>query len=337
MDKDIKVANIILRPDWYVRERCVTPERAFCNRRDFLKRLGLASGGLLAATLVGCNKFEPFALPSNTQAPNPVVDPVTSATGYPAPRNPEFNPKWRLTDRNVAATYNNFYEFSPSKDPFRHVGNFVTSPWPVEITGLVEKPMTVDAMELTELFGLEERIYRFRCVEAWAMIVPWTGFPLRRLIEKVAPKPEAKFVRFETFNRPEQAPGMGRTPSYPWPYHEGLRLDEAMNPLTLLATGIYGRPLPKQHGAPVRLVVPWKYGYKSIKSIVKVDFVAAQPSTFWETLAPAEYPFESNVNPKVPHPHWSQATERVIDTGDRVRTQLYNGYGSYVAGLYSHL
>ena len=165
------------------------------------------------------------------------------------------------------------------------------------------------------------------------MIVPWTGFPLSKLIEKVKPKAEARFLRFVTFLRPEQASGQ-RDQSYPWPYTEGLRLDEAMNPLTLVATGIYGKPLPKQHGAPIRIVVPWKYGYKSIKSIVKIEFVAAQPSTLWESLAPHEYPFESNVNPAVPHPRWSQATERMIDTGIRVRTQPYNGYGNYVAKLY---
>ena len=180
---------------------------------------------------------------------------------------------------------------------------------------------------------LEERVYRFRCVEAWAMIVPWTGFPLSKLLELVKPTAEAKFVRFETFYRPTQAPGFADT-NYPWPYTEGLRLEEAMNPLALLATGIYGKPLPKQHGAPIRLVVPWKYGYKSIKSIVKIDLVAKQPATLWETLLPSEYPFESNVDPAVPHPRWSQATERLIDSGDRVRTQPYNGYGSYVAKLY---
>jgi len=214
-------------------------------------------------------------------------------------------------------------------------GDFETAPWPIEITGLVEKPLTLDATELFELFPLEERVYRFRCVEAWAMIVPWTGFPLSKLIEKVAPRREAKFLRFETFNRPAQAPGMRSLHNYPWPYFEGLRLDEAMNPLTLAVNGVYGKPLPKQHGAPWRIVVPWKYGYKSIKSIVKIEFVAEQPKTFWETLGPDEYPFESNVNPKVPHPRWSQATERMIDTGDRVKTQLYNGYGEYVAKLYS--
>ena len=165
------------------------------------------------------------------------------------------------------------------------------------------------------------------------MIVPWTGFPLHKLIEKVSPTPEARFVRFQTFYRPTQAPGMMDT-NYPWPYTEGLRLDEAMNPLTMVVTGVYGKPLPKQHGAPIRLIVPWKYGYKSIKSIVKIEFVAKQPATLWETLAPNEYPFESNVDPAVPHPRWSQATERMIDTGDRIKTQPFNGYGNYVAKLY---
>jgi len=239
-----------------------------------------------------------------------------------------------LTNERVGARYNNFYEFTLSKDVYRHIDLFVTSPWPIAISGLIEKPMTLDAAGLASLFGLEERIYRFRCVEAWAMVVPWTGFPLRKLVEKVVPKPAAKFIRFETFNRPDQAPGMRAVPNYPWPYFEGLRLDEALNPLTLVATGIYGKPLPKQHGAPVRLVVPWKYGYKSIKSIVKIEFTDTQPKTFWETLIPEEYPFESNVDPAVPHPRWSQATERMIDTGDRVKTQPYNGYGRYVADLY---
>jgi sulfoxide reductase catalytic subunit YedY len=181
---------------------------------------------------------------------------------------------------------------------------------------------------------LEERVYRFRCVEAWSMVVPWTGFPLSKLVEKVSPKSEAKFIKFQTFNRPDQAPGMARLSDYPWPYTEGLRLDEAMNPLTMVVTGIYGKPLPKQHGAPVRIIVPWKYGYKSIKSVVKIEFVTTQPATLWETLAPNEYPFESNVNPAVPHPRWSQAMERVIDTGDFVKTEPYNGYGKYVAQLY---
>ncbi len=322
--------HIIHRPGWFLSERSTTPEAFFHNRRHFLKQLGFAGSGLLASALAGCNRSETPGHSAASDAPKSIPLPK----GYPAARNAEFNPGWRLTNEKDASTYNNFYEFSLAKDAYRYVGKFATSPWPLEITGLVEKPMTLDAMELAGMFDLEERIYRFRCVEAWAMIVPWTGFQLSKLIEKVVPKPEAKFVRFETFNRPDQAPGMAKTPNYPWPYHEGLRLDEAMNPLTLVATGIYGKPLPKQHGAPIRLVVPWKYGYKSIKSIVKIEFVEKQPTTFWETLLPDEYPFWSNVNPKVPHPRWSQMTERIIDTGDRVKTQPFNGYGSYVATMY---
>ena len=313
------MANVIHRPEWHLSDRLVTPEALFLNRRRFLRQMGYAGGGLAAAALL-----------SESRAAD-----VKVAGRFPARRSPEFDPDWTLTNERVAGTYNNFYEFTLDKNVTPQLtSKFITTPWPIEISGLVEKPMTIDAAELIETFPLEERVYRFRCVEAWAMIVPWTGFPLSKLIEKVKPKSEAKFIRFETFNRPEQAPGMKRVPNYPWPYFEGLRMDEAMHPLTLLTVGIYGKPLPKQHGAPVRLVVPWKYGYKSIKSIVKMEFIAKQPTTFWETLAPEEYPFESNVNPKIPHPRWSQAFERMIDTGDRVRSQLYNGYGSQVAKLY---
>jgi len=324
------MSNIFIRPDWHLPERLVTPETFVLNRRYFLRQLGFTGAGLLGANLMGCAKGEETAGTNTNQTAA-----LTPTKSYPAPRNPEFNPNWTLSSEKVAGRYNNFYEFSLSKDVYRYVDKFVTAPWPIQISGLVEKPMTVDAMELAAMFGLEERIYRLRCVEAWAMIVPWTGFQFSKLIEKVSPKAEAKFVRFETASRPNQMPGMAEAANYPWPYFEGLRIDEAMNPLTLMTTGIYGKPLPKQHGAPIRLVAPWKYGYKSIKSIVKIEFIAKQPKTFWETLQPEEYPFESNVNPNVPHPRWSQATERMIDTGDRTKTQLYNGYGKYVAQLYS--
>jgi len=314
------MANLVLRPDWHLAERLVTPEPVFRRRRQFLKQMGFAGAGLLAA-------------PWRNLAADPA--PAKPARLYPAPRAREFNPGWPLTDEKEAATYNNFYEFSTDKERVHKLTDkFVTAPWAIEIGGLVEKPLKLDAQELIALFPLEERVYRFRCVEAWAMVVPWTGFQLSRLLEKVVPRAEAKFVRFETAMRPEQMPGLARLRGYPWPYTEGLRLDEAMNPLTLITTGIYGKPLPKQHGAPLRVVVPWKYGYKSIKSIVKIELVATQPPTLWETLAPDEYPFESNVNPAVPHPRWSQATERIIDTGDRVKTQPYNGYGGFVAKLY---
>jgi len=324
------MANLIIRPGWHLSDRLVTPEPVFLDRRHFLRQMGFATMGLLATPLAGCAKDE---APTSSATNNAAV--FTPSRTYPAPRNPEFNPAWALSAERAAGQYNNFYEFTLSKDVYRYVDKFVTAPWPIRIGGLVEKPVTIDALELVQRFGLEERVYRLRCVEAWAMIVPWTGFPLSKVIEMVAPKAEAKFIRFETFHRPEQAPGVARVPEYPWPYFEGLRLDEALNPLTLAATGIYGKPLPKQHGAPIRLVVPWKYGYKSIKSIVKIEFVAGQPKTFWETLQPKEYPFESNVDPGVSHPRWSQATERLIDTGDRVKTLPFNGYGKYVERLYS--
>lgn len=311
------MANLILPPSWHIPERWVTPEHVFHNRRRFLKQLGFAGAGILASSM---------ALRSAEAA---------KGAKYPAARNPKFDPGWRLTDEKVVNSYNNFYEFTLDKERVKDlVGDFKITPWPIQISGLVEKPQTIDAQELADQFPLEERVYRFRCVEAWSMIVPWTGFPLSKLIEKMKPKSDAKFVAFETFNRPEQAPGMVRLRSYPWPYTEGLRMDEAMHPLTMVVTGIYGKPLPKQHGAPFRIIVPWKYGYKSIKSIVKIQFTKEQPKTFWETIAPDEYPFESNVNPRVPHPRWSQATERVIDTGARLKTPPYNGYGAEVAHLY---
>ena len=311
------MANVMVRPGWSLPDTRVTPETCWRNRREFLRQLGYG-GAFALATASGTRLL------------------AAEAKGGGRPRrNPDFDPGWRLTNEKVARTYNNFYEFSLDKEAVSKLApRLTTAPWPLEIGGLVEKPMTLEAAELAGQFGQEERVYRFRCVEAWAMVVPWTGFPLSKLIEQVRPKSEAKFIRFQTFNRPDEAPGMRQLRSYPWPYSEGLRMDEAQHPLTLLATGIYGKPLAKQHGAPVRLVVPWKYGYKSIKSIVKIEFVAEQPATFWETLAADEYPFESNVNPKVPHPRWSQAFDRLIDTGDRVRTQAYNGYGNEVAKLY---
>lgn len=315
------MANIIRRPSWFIPDHDVTPESVYRNRRRFIQQLGL---GVAA-----------FPLLSSTAHTADAVK--TAAKSYPYPRNPKFNPSVRLTDEAVATSYNNFYEFSLDKQAVRGLTEkFTISPWPIEIKGLCENPMKVDANELVSQMPMEERVYRFRCVEAWSMIVPWTGFQLSNLIEKAKPKPEAKFIRLETANRPDAFPGYTnpRTSGYPWPYFEGLRMEEAMHPLTLIATGIYGRALPKQNGAPIRLVVPWKYGYKSIKSVVKIEFVATQPKTFWEMLGPDEYPFESNVNPRVPHPRWSQATERVVDTGDRIRTQPYNGYAEDVAKLY---
>jgi sulfoxide reductase catalytic subunit YedY len=308
--------NVIVRPGWYLPEKLATPEGVYRNRRKFLKELGFSGAGVL----LGSAKLSA----------------AEAAKGYPYARNPAFKGDgMRITDEEYATGYNNFYEFTTSKTRVKRLTNrFVISPWELEIGGLVAKPLKATVDELVASMPMEERVYRFRCVEAWSMIVPWTGFPLSKLIEKVQPKSEAKFVKFTTFHRPDQAPGFAEQPNYPWPYTEGLRMDEAMNPLTLVTTGMYGKALPKQNGAPIRMVVPWKYGYKSIKSVVKIELVAQQPKTLWESLAPDEYPFESNVNPKVDHPRWSQKTERIIDTGNRMNTQLYNGYGEYVAKLY---
>jgi sulfoxide reductase catalytic subunit YedY len=323
--------NVILRPDWHLPESAVTSEAAFMDRRGFMRRLGVGMGMGMGMGLAGAVWGGGRGWAAEAGAGVEAV----YAKGYPHPRNKAFDPGWALTDEKVASTYNNFYEFTLRKDVHRHVGRFRTAPWPVEIGGLVEKPMTVDAGELVSTMPMEERVYRFRCVEAWAMVVPWTGFVFSKLVERVKPRAEARFVRFVTASKPEQMPGIADNPEYPWPYFEGLRMDEALNPLTFIATGVYGKPLAKQFGAPMRLVVPWKYGYKSPKSVVRIEFVAEQPKTFWETLQPREYPFESNVDPGVPHPRWSQATERMIDTGDRVRTKKYNGYGEQVAHLYA--
>jgi sulfoxide reductase catalytic subunit YedY len=235
--------------------------------------------------------------------------------------------------------YNNYYEFSVDKEAVNGLSQeFTTKPWTVEVYGLVNKPKTFGIEDLVSRFPQEERVYRLRCVEAWSMVIPWTGFPLASLLKEVEPTSAAKFVRFETVYRPEEMPGQGGPFSfYPWPYQEGLRLDEALNDLTLLATGLYGQPMPNPNGAPLRLVVPWKYGFKSIKSIVKIELVAEQPSTLWNTVGPGEYGFYSNVNPERPHPRWSQATERRIGELGRRPTLMFNGYAEQVAHLYEDM
>jgi sulfoxide reductase catalytic subunit YedY len=315
------MANLIVRPPWHLSESAVTAPAEYQRRREFLRRLGLGGAGVLAATMAG----ESWAADGIGAAPSSL---------YPAKRNPDFNPKLELAKSEDVYSYNNFYEFSTTKTRVQKLtGKFTVDPWSIRVGGLCENEMSLSAAELAGLFPLEERVYRFRCVEAWSMVVPWTGFPLAKLIEKAKPKPEAKFVKFTTVNRPDQMPGINTLSEYPWPYTEGLRMDEARHPLTLIATGLYGEPLKKQNGAPLRLVVPWKYGYKSIKSLVKIEFVAQQPATLWETLNPVEYPFESNVDPGKPHPRWSQATERVLG-GGTAPTLKYNGYGDLVAKLY---
>lgn len=298
--------------DWEIPESEVTPEDVYLNRRRILAAGGfLGMQGLLAAS--------------------------KSRGHYPAKRNPEFELDRPVTPEWAATGFNNFYEFHPTnKQAVKDLtGDFVTDPWAIKVKGQVNKPRKLDLNELLKKMPLEERLYRFRCVETWSMAVPWTGFPLAELVKLVDPKPKAKFVRFVTASRPRQMPGMRMESEYQWPYHEALRLDEAMNPLTLIATGIYGKPLPKQNGAPVRLIVPWKYGYKSIKSIVAIEFLSRQPGTFWNDQQPDEYGFYSNVDPSKPHPHWSQATERLLPNMAPRPTLMYNGYQKWVAGMYT--
>jgi methionine sulfoxide reductase catalytic subunit len=256
------------------------------------------------------------------------------APPYPARRNPRYALDRPMTNELTAASHNNYYEFTSGKDVWRTSGRLAVDPWSVEVTGLVARPRTWALDELLRAMPLEERLYRHRCVEAWSMAIPWSGFPLRRLLAASEPMHAARFVRFVSFSDPATEPGVAARQWRPWPYVEGLRIDEAMHDLTFVATGIYGHALPKQHGAPVRIVVPWKYGYKSPKSVVRIELVAERPRTFWESIAPAEYPFESNVNPSAPHPRWSQATERLIGTFDVRRTLPFNGYGALVRGLY---
>jgi len=300
-------------PDWQILENKATPEPVYQNRRQLLK----AAGFFGASTL----------LKAATGEKNP----------YPAPRNQEFTLDRPITPDWAAESYNNFYEFNQEDKMAvkKMVGNFQISPWNVEVTGLVNKPRKYDIDEIVRTMPLEERLYRHRCVEAWAMAVPWTGFPFSELVKQVDPKPEAKFVRFVSVFRPKEMPGQVKYTWYEWPYFEGLRMDEAMNPLTLVVTGLYGKPLPKQNGAPIRVVVPWKYGYKSAKSIVKIEFIAKQPDTFWHRSAPNEYGFYSNVQPSRPHPRWSQRTEKLIPEMERRPTLLYNGYERWVAGMYN--
>lgn len=261
-----------------------------------------------------------------------------AAVGLPASAASRFSTDEPPTSYEDVTTYNNFYEFGLDKsDPSRRSDRFETAPWSVTIDGLVDRPGTFALEELLDGMVIEERIYRLRCVEAWSMVVPWMGFELGALLAKVGVQARARYVAFETANRPDQMPGLS-SPVLEWPYREGLRLDEAMHPLTILATGLYGEAMPRQNGAPIRLVVPWKYGFKSIKSIVRISLVAEQPHASWNVANPGEYGFYSNVNPEVDHPRWSQSSERRIGDGLLARrrpTLMFNGYGEEVADLYA--
>lgn len=301
----------------------ITPKEVFKNRRNLIKILTLGS---LAAGFSSSLQSEVFAVGESNKK-----------------LKSKFNQKYSVNDKQTsfkdATTYNNFYEFGMDKDdPARYGKSLITRPWTVSVEGLVQKPQVFDFDSLIKLSVMEERVYRMRCVEGWSMVIPWNGFSLSNLLNKVEPLGTAKYVEFVTLADPKQMPGLSSS-IIAWPYLEGLRLDEAMNPLTLLTFGIYGEVLPNQNGAPVRIVIPWKYGFKSAKSIIKIRLTDKEPVTSWHRTAPMEYGFYSNVNPNVSHPRWSQSTERRIDGrnifSSKIKTEMFNGYGEHVAGLYA--
>ena len=299
----------------------ITPEHHYLSRRGFLKGMGVISAS--AMVLAACRGQSG----SSTDIPATMkVSSTPEGAGEPE----------SLTSFEAITNYNNYYEFSTNKEAVARLAKeFSTSPWTIEVGGLVNNPKKFDLDDLGK-FSQEERIYRLRCVEAWSMVIPWVGFPLAEMLRQVEPTSGAKYVRFETIYDPNQMPGQ-KSEWYQWPYIEGLRIDEAMHDLTMLATGLYGQPLLPQSGAPVRLVVPWKYGFKSIKAIVKIDLVEEMPTSLWMAAAPNEYGFYANVNPEVSHPRWSQASERRIGESSRQKTLMFNGYEEEVAHLYSDM
>jgi sulfoxide reductase catalytic subunit YedY len=303
---------------WELPESLATPEAVYLNRRQWLK----GAAGLAGATL----------LPAAALAEE--ADP--SAPLYPVPRNEAYTLDRDLTPEDLATTYNNYYEFGSFKSIWREAQALPIRPWTVTIGGMVEQPMEIGIDDLLAKMPLEERLYRHRCVETWSMAVPWSGFALRHLVALAKPLAGAKYVKLVSFHNPEIADGQ-RADWYPWPYVEGLTIEEAMHDLAFMVTGMYGKPVPKQNGAPLRIALPWKYGFKSNKGIVLIEFTDQQPRSFWEDLQGSEYGFWANVNPEVPHPRWSQAMEEMLGTGERRPTLLYNGYAEEVAGLYAHL
>ncbi|OGU26898.1 MAG: mononuclear molybdenum enzyme YedY [Ignavibacteria bacterium GWA2_54_16] len=306
---------MLLRRGGNLKSSEITPELLYVNRRQFIRSASFAGLGLA---------YE-FLLPEF----------LSSQDRWPRGRKGPFDTDEDPNSYKDITTYNNFYEFGVDKsDPAENSAAFRPKPWTVRVEGEVKKPATYNLEDLVKPYRLEDRIYRMRCVEGWSMVIPWRGFPLADLIRKVEPTSRAKFVAFETLFRPEEMPGQKRS-VLQWPYVEGLRMDEALNPLTLLAVGLYGKDLANQNGAPMRLVVPWKYGFKGIKSIVKIRFVQSQPPTTWNISAPEEYGFYSNVNPEVDHPRWSQKSERRIGEFFRRKTLMFNGYADQVASMYS--
>jgi sulfoxide reductase catalytic subunit YedY len=310
---------LIRRPrGWELRETEATPEAVFFNRRELI-------GGS-----IGLAGIAAFGGSAKAQFADPTFD------LYPAKRNEAFKLDRDLTAERYSADYNNFYEFGSSKSVASAARSLKTRPWTVAVDGLVEKPIEIGFDDLIRKMPLEERLYRHRCVEAWAMAVPWTGFPLKALLDMAKPLGSAKYLKLTSFQDKTVAPGQ-RQVWYPWPYTEGMTIQEAGNDLAFLVTGVYGKPLANQFGAPLRLALPWKYGFKSAKSLVRFTLTEERPKSFWEALQPSEYGFWANVNPQVPHPRWSQASERMLGTNEMRPTQLFNGYGDYVAGLYKGL
>jgi sulfoxide reductase catalytic subunit YedY len=315
--------HVVRRRGWELPEHEATPEHLFFDRRAFLAAVGAASMALSPAAAMA-------------QRVTDLPDPTEGL--YPAKRNEKYKLEDNrpVTPESINTTYNNYYEFGPPYSISRAAQALRPRPWTVKIDGMVEKPQEVGIDDLIRKMPLEERLYRHRCVEAWSMAVPWTGFPLAKLVEFAKPSSSAKYVRMETFLDRGMAVGQ-RASWYPYPYVEGVTMAEAMNELAFVVTGAYGKPVSKSQGAPLRLALPWKYGFKSIKAIVRVTFTDQRPKGFWEQLQASEYGFWANVNPQVPHPRWSQATERFITTGDRRPTLPFNGYGEFVADIYKDL
>ncbi len=313
---------MLIKPNrpWNIPEAFATAEHVALDRRTLL-----TGAGVLGAAAIG------WPLLGKRSGGEGGVDPTASL--YPVARNEKWKIDRPLTAEQLNLTYNNFYEFGSHKEISSASQALNIRPWVMRIEGLVEKPLEIGIDDLIRRMQLEERVYRHRCVEAWSMTVPWTGFPMAELVKLAKPLSSAAYLRIETFHDPKVASGQQQS-WYPWPYVEGITLNEATNDLAFLATGAYGKPLPKQMGAPIRLHLPWKYGFKSIKSIVRITFTDKRPKGFWETVQSQEYGFWANVNPEVPHARWSQATERVLGTNSRVPTVIYNGYGEWVAHLY---
>jgi sulfoxide reductase catalytic subunit YedY len=303
---------------WELPERQATSETTYLNRRSLVAAMGL--GAVSAA----------FGGKAWAQGPS---DADPSKDKYPVKRTATYGEPTPITDEKLATTYNNYYEFGGDKSISRDAQKLKLRPWTIKFSGMVEKPFEIGFDELLAKMPLEERVYRHRCVETWSMIVPWSGFPMKAMVEFAKPLGSAKYVVMKTLQRPSEMPGQKEI-LYPWPYTEGLAIDEATHDLAFIATGLYGKPIPKQNGAPLRLVAPWKYGFKNVKAIVSVEFTDKRPKSFWEALQSSEYGFWANVNPAVPHPRWSQATEKPLGSNDRIPTLIYNGYGEHVAGLY---